>query len=231
MSLKQIVEDYDSRGGRAFALTVQALIVVSLVSFSIETLPNLSEATRFWLYVVEVVTVGLFTIEYGLRLLVADRPLRYMTSFYGVVDLAAIVPFYLSTGIDLRSIRLLRMLRLVRILKFARYSRALDRLLHAFYENREELVIYLAATAGLLFLSSVGIYYFENTAQPEAFASVFHAMWWAIVTLTTVGYGDAAPVTAGGRVFTGLILVLGIGIIAVPTGLMAASLSKSAPEA
>lgn len=104
MSLKQIIEASDTRRGRAFDIVVQSLVLVSLVSFSIETLPNLSKDARFWLYVIEVVTVALFTIEYALRIFVADNRAGFMFSFYGLVDLAAILPFYISTGIDLRSV-------------------------------------------------------------------------------------------------------------------------------
>jgi voltage-gated potassium channel len=221
MKLKQFVEE-----GKGFNLVIQALILVSLVTFSIETLPELSERARYWLYVVEVLTVSVFTIEYGLRILVADDRLRFVTSFYGVVDLVAILPFYVATGVDLRTVRVLRVFRVFRIFKFARYTQAIDRFKEAFRELREELVLFLVAALLAVFLSSVGIYYFEGEAQPETFGSVFHCMWWAVVTLTTVGYGDVYPVTVGGRVFTACVLVVGIGIIAVPTGLFASALTK-----
>jgi voltage-gated potassium channel len=227
MSLKKIVEEADTRAGKTFAIFIQALIVISLVSFSIETLPDLGERTSFWLYVVEVVTVSLFTIEYGLRILVADNRLRFVTSFYGLVDLLAILPFYLSTGVDLRAARSLRLFRVFRIFKFARYTAALDRIKAAFLKIREELTLYIIATLLLVFLSSVGIYYFESDMQPETFGSVFHCFWWAVVTLTTVGYGDVYPVTIGGRMFTAVVLFLGIGIIAVPTGLFASALTNT----
>jgi voltage-gated potassium channel len=230
MKLKQIVEDTSTAPGKAFSLVVQVLILVSLVSFSIETLPNLRESTRTWLYFIEVVTVSLFTIEYGLRILVADRRLRFVTSFYGLVDLVAILPFYISTGVDLRSVRVLRLFKVFRIFKFARYSAALDRIQNAFLKVREELVLYVIATLLMVFLSSVGIYYFESDAQPQLFGSVFHCFWWSIVTLTTVGYGDVYPITIGGRIFTAVVLFLGIGIIAVPAGLFASALSATQNE-
>jgi len=227
MNLKQIVEDYNAPAGKAFAVIIQLLILVSLVSFSIETLPDLSESTRYWLNVVEVGTVSIFTAEYLLRLLVADNRWRFVTSFYGVVDLIAILPFYLSTGVDLRAARSLRLFRVFRIFKFARYTAALDRIKIAFLKIREELALYVIATLLMVFLSSVGIYYFESDTQPERFGSVFHCFWWAVVTLTTVGYGDVFPVTVGGRIFTAVVLFLGIGIIAVPTGLFASALTNT----
>ncbi len=230
MNLKQLIENADTRAGKAFAITIQALILVSLVSFSIDTLPDLSESARFWLYVIEVVTVSIFTIEYGLRVLVADDRLRFITSFYGLVDLVAILPFYISAGVDLRVARSLRLFRVFRIFKFARYSAALDRIKSAFIKIKEELILYVIATLLMVFLSSVGIYYFESEAQPRTFGSVFHCFWWAVVTLTTVGYGDVFPVTVGGRIFTAIVLFLGIGIIAVPTGLFASALTNTRKE-
>lgn len=227
MSLKTVIEQTDTKAGRAFDIGIQALIVISLLSFSIETLPDLSKGTRFWLYVIEVLTVALFTIEYGLRILVADSRLGFTFSFYGLVDLTAILPFYVSTGVDLRAVRVVRLFRVFRIFKFLRYTEAIKRFRDAFTDIKEELILYLIATALMIFLSSVGIYYFENQAQPEQFASIFHCLWWSIVTLTTVGYGDVYPVTLGGRIFTAIILLIGLGVVAVPTALLASALTKT----
>jgi len=228
--LKNIVENNDSRWGRVFDLAIQTLIVISLVSFSIETLPDLNATMRSILHYLEVVTVAIFTIEYLCRILVADRKLRFMFSFFGIVDLMAILPFYLAVGLDLRSIRALRFLRLFRAFKLARYSRAIQRFHRAFLIAREEVVLFLIATAMLLYFAAVGIYYFESSAQPESFQSVFHSLWWAVATLTTVGYGDSYPITTGGKVFTFLVLMLGLGIVAVPAGLVASALGKARDE-
>ncbi|HUT09101.1 MAG TPA: ion transporter [Thermoguttaceae bacterium] len=227
MTLKNIIEGRDTRAGRVFDFGVQAFIVVSLISFSLETLPNLSKQWQFWLYVIEVATVALFTIEYLLRVLVAESRLGFVFSFYGLVDLTAVLPFYISTGVDLRSVRILRLFRVFRVFKFFRYTEAIRRFREAFADIKEELVIFLLATVFVLFLSSVGIYYFERDAQPEQFASIFHCMWWSIVTLTTVGYGDVYPVTLGGKVFTTVILIIGLGVVAVPTGLFASALTRT----
>lgn len=225
--LKQIVEQNDTRWGRVFDLVVQTVIVFSLVTFSIDTLPNLSDSTRAFLRYAEAASVVIFTLEYLLRLYVADSRLGFVFSFFGIIDLMAILPFYLATRFDLRSVRAIRLMRLFRTLKLVRYSKALRRFHRALLIAREELVLFGVAAILLLFLSSVGMYYFENEAQPEAFASVFHSMWWAVCTLTTVGYGDVYPITAGGRVFTFFVLVVGLGIISVPAGLVAAALSKA----
>lgn len=226
-NLKEIVEDNTTVFGRAFDLVIQGLIVFSLITFSVETLPGLPPATEQFLHWAEIITVLIFTGEYLLRLTVADHKLRFAFSFFGLIDLMAILPFYVSAGVDLRSVRALRLLRLFRAFKLARYSRAIRRFHRAFLIAREEIVLFLCMTAMLLFLSSVGIYYFENGAQPEAFASVFHSLWWAVSTLTTVGYGDVYPVTTGGRIFTFFVLLIGLGIVSVPAGLVASALSKA----
>lgn len=225
--LRRIVEDTDTRAGRLFDWTVQFLILVSLVSFALETLPDLSPKLRRDLYAVEVGTIACFTAEYILRLVVAERPLRYALSFFGLVDLLAILPFYLALGLDLRFVRLVRMLRVVRLLKMARYNRALRRLNRALVLAREELVLYMVITAMLLFVSAVGIYYCEHDAQPQAFASVPHALWWAVCTLTTVGYGDVYPVTPLGKFFTFVVLMVGLAAVAAPAGIFAEALSRA----
>jgi len=227
MRLKQIIENNDTARGKVFDIVIQFLIILSLISFSIETLPDLDQKIRLILKYFEIATVLLFTLEYLLRLIVSDRKLQFIFSFYGVIDLLAILPFYITRSVDLRSIRILRLFRLIRTLKLLRFNEAVQRFRKAFEIVKEELILFLFATALLLFVTAVGIYYFENPAQPEHFKSVFHSMWWAIITLTTVGYGDFYPVTTGGKIFTSLILIIGLGIIAVPTGLIASALTKS----
>ena len=228
--IKNIVEQNNSKAGRIFDFTIQFLIILSLVSFSIETIPELSEIYRKILKLIEVITVVIFTIEYMVRLIVADRKIKFIFSFYGIIDLLAILPFYISSGIDLRSIRIFRLFRLFRALKLFRYSNAINRFSRAFKQIKEELILFLFATCFLLFISAVGIYYFENPAQPEQFKSVFHCLWWAVATLTTVGYGDIFPITIGGKIFTFIMLIVGLGIIAVPTALIASALTNNPDE-
>ena len=127
---------------------------------------------------------------------------------------------------DRTLIRIFRLFRLFRAFKLFRYSNAINRFRKAFKQIKEELTLFLFATCFLLYISAVGIYYFENQAQPEQFQSVFHCLWWAVGTLTTVGYGDLYPITIGGKIFTFFILMIGLGIIAVPTGLIASALTK-----
>ena len=226
-TLRRIVEENNTPMGRLFDMVVQLLVVVSVVSFTVGTLPTLSAETQAFLVTLEWVTVILFSAEYVLRLMVAKSPFKYAFSFFGLVDIVAILPFYLSIGIDLRAIRVIRFLRIFRLMKLARYSRAIGRMGLALRLAREELFLFLAASILMIYLASVGIYYFERAAQPEAFASVPHAMWWAVVTLTTVGYGDLYPVTTGGKMFTFFILLVGLGLVAVPAGIVSSALAKA----
>ena len=227
MSIKQIIEDSDTKLEKAFDIFIQIMIVLSLISFSIETLPSLSGEARDILGRIELFIVGIFTLEYIARVIVATKKKAFIFSFFGIIDLLAILPFYLTTGFDLRSLRSFRLLRLVRILKLARYSAAVKRFHRAFIIAKEEFALFLFAALIVLYLAGVGIYYFENPAQPETFSSIFHSLWWAVATLTTVGYGDIYPITVGGKLFTFFILVVGLGIVSVPAGLVASALSKA----
>lgn len=228
--LNAIVNKTDTRAGKAFDLTVQGLVIVSLISFSVATLPDLSNNTLELLRWIEVTVVVLFTAEYLLRLKAADHALAYALSFIGVVDLLAILPFYLTTGIDLRAVKVLRALGIISLLKLTRYNAAMSRFARSFALAKEEFTLFVIATMMILFLAAVGIYYFERDAQPEAFASVFHSLWWAVTTLTTVGYGDVYPITVGGRFFTFIVVMVGLGVIAVPASVLASALTRAREE-
>lgn len=225
--IKSIVEINDNKLSRYFAFFIQGLILVSVVTFSIETLPNLSPQTRIILQSIEWFSVIVFTLEYVLRIYVSRHRTKFIFSFFGIIDLLAILPFYLSFGVDLRSLRALRFLRLFRILKLARYNRALNHFSRAIKSAKEEILLFIFITLILIYFSAVGIYYFENEAQPQHFSSIFDSLWWAIITLTTVGYGDVYPITVGGKVFTFFILMIGLGIVAIPTGIISSALTKS----
>jgi voltage-gated potassium channel len=206
------------------------LIIASIVIFSLETLPNLNDRTVMVLSILESVCITVFAIEYLLRLFVAKRKLKFVFSLWGMIDLLAILPFFLfAYGITLNLIilRAFRLLRLVRILKLGRYSKSLSRMVLAMKIAKEDLLLALAATLIMLLVASFGIYQFENPVQPEKFSSVFESLWWALATLTTVGYGDIYPITLGGRIFTGFILMIGLGIVALPAGIIASSLTEA----
>jgi voltage-gated potassium channel len=225
--LRSIIEDNTTPKGRVFDYIIQILILISLAAFSVDTLPNNTVETKIALDWIEYVSVVIFSVEYLLRVFVSKHPLKYIFSFYGVIDLLAVVPFYVSTSVDLRMLRAFRIFRVFRAFKLIRYNRALHRFHIAAGIVKEEVVLFLMITTIFIFLSSAGIYFFENEAQPEAFTSIFHSLWWAVVTLTTVGYGDVYPITVGGKMFTFFVLLIGIGVVTVPAGLVASSLSKA----
>jgi voltage-gated potassium channel len=225
--IKDIVEINDNKRSRYFSFFIQALILLSIITFSLETIPDLKPQTRTILQSIELLSVIVFTAEYILRIYVADNKPKFIFSFFGIIDFLAILPFYLSFGVDLRSLRALRFLRLFRVLKLVRYNRAMKHFTTAIKLAKEEILLFIFITLILIYFSAVGIYYFENQAQPEHFSSIFDSLWWAIITLTTVGYGDVYPITVGGKVFTFFILMIGLGIVAIPTGIISSALTKS----
>ena len=230
LKLRRTIEETDTQLGLLFDLSIQVLIIASIVTFSIETLPNLDQDILKILAALELTFISIFTFEYILRYLVAERKTKFVFSFWGIIDLLAILPFYLvSLGFTYNFImlRAFRLLRLVRILKLGRYSKSLLRMTLAIKIARYDLLLALATTAIMLLVASFGIYQFENPAQPDKFSSVFESLWWALATLTTVGYGDIYPITLGGRIFTGVILMIGLGIVALPAGIIASSLTEA----
>jgi voltage-gated potassium channel len=196
-----------------------------------ETVEPIHAAARGAFSAFEVFSVGVFTAEYMLRLWSCTesprfaRPvrgrLRWMVTPMAIVDLLAVLPFYLPfLGADLRIIRILRLFRLFRILKLARYSRALHVIGGVIREKREELLMSCSFLLVLMLVASALMYFAEHEAQPDRFSSIPAAAWWAVVTLTTVGYGDIYPVTPLGRFIGGATAILGIAMLALPTGIL-----------
>jgi voltage-gated potassium channel len=225
--LRLIIEDNTSKQGKVFDYFIQTLIFLSLIAYAIETLPNNSKFVIQLLTFFEYFCILIFSIEYLLRVFIAKKPLSYIFSFFGIIDLLAILPFYLRGAVDLRALRAFRIFRIFRALKLIRYNKALNRFHIAAKIVKEEVILFLIITSIFIFLSSAGIYFFENEAQPEVFTSIFHSAWWSVVTLTTVGYGDVYPITLGGKVFTFFILIIGVGIVTIPAGLVATALSRA----
>lgn len=221
---------FDGPVAKFSSIFIRFLIVLSVVLFSISTIPELPRHVRVFLDVAELMIVTVFTIEYLIRIAVSRKRLRFVFSFYGLIDLLAVLPFYFSMGLGFQAVRIFRLFSLFRILKLARYSTAISRYLVAFRSIKEELVLFCIMSSVLLYLSAVGIYFFESQAQPDQFKSVFHCLWWALTTLTTVGYGDMFPITLGGKVFSFFVLIVGLGTVAVPSGLMASALSGARRE-
>ena len=216
---------------------IMGLIVLNVISVILE--PSFKDPTilnGFRLF--EIFSVIIFSIEYVLRVWVSDlqkpdlKPwkarLLFMISAMAIIDLLAILPFYLPfiIAVDLRVLRMLRLMRLTRILKINRYTKAMAVLITVLKNKKEQLLSSFFVALLLLVLSSVLMYNAENAAQPEIFASIIHTMWWAVATLTTVGYGDIYPVTEIGKLLAAFIAIIGIGIVAIPTGIIAAGFTE-----
>ena len=217
-----------------------ALISASVIAVILESMPGIEAKYGNALRVFEVMTVSVFTVEYLLRVWcsVESEPaagktalrarLQYLTSFHAVIDLLAILPFYLilfgvSGSLDMR---FLRAVRLLRVLKLTRYSAAMNMVFITFRENARALAAAFLILVTVMLLAASGMYYFERQSQPEDFGSIPAAMWWAFATLTTVGYGDVTPITVGGKIFGALITVVGIGMVALPTSILATGYSQ-----
>lgn len=213
-----------------FDYTIMAFILLSMITMSLETLPDITQSTILIFNSIELVIILVFTTEYVLRIWTAEKPLKYIFSFLGIIDLVAIVPFWLATGINLQGARAFRLVRMIRVLKILRYMSALKRLERAIRLVQEELIVFGILAAIVIFVTSVGIYQFEHEAQPEAFPSIPHSIWFSIVSLTAVGYGDVTPITTGGKIFTSMILIIGLAIVAIPTALIVSGLTRARLE-
>jgi voltage-gated potassium channel len=215
-----------------FIKFIYALIVLNVLTLILESYKELNDNYGLFFYSFEIFSVAIFTIEYLLRIWVSDKTkedkkerLNFAFSTLGIIDLIAIIPFYLPFifPFDLRIVRILRLFRLLRIFKLSRYSKSLKTIQYIFKETKAELSITVFVTFVLMILSSTLMYYIEHDAQPEKFASIGDAVWWAVATLTTVGYGDVYPVTALGKILSGIIALIGIGFVALPTGIISSA--------
>ena len=232
MKISDVVQKSDTGAGRAFDYAILFLVVFSIVLLFAEGAPGLSSANTEMLGSLQKIIMVLFTIEYVLRFVTAERKTDYVFSFYGVVDLLCILPFCVSPWIgtahpeDFAVIRVFRFLRVFRIMKIGRYNKALDRFGKAFSSMKQELLLFLMVVLMLVCVSGIGVYYFESDHPDGHFETVFDGLWWAIGTLTTVGYGDVYPQTPWGKLFSSVAVLCGLGIVAVPSGLLAAALTK-----
>lgn len=218
--------------GRAVDAFIIVLILASVVSVSLETVPSVAGEYSHILFAFDVFSIAVFTVEYALRVWVCiENPvlgqygavkgrLRYMTSPMALIDLVAILPFYLGFIVDV-DLRFMRVFRVLRLLKLTRYSPAIETVFAVLIQQRRPLVASLIIMLILLVVSASVAYMFEHQAQPDKFGSIPHSLWWAIATLATVGYGDVTPVTAGGKLFGSVIMILGVGMYALPTGILA----------
>ncbi len=226
-TIGEIIWGTHSRLGHCFDYVMIGLILLSLVGMIINSMPDIPNVLRSACGVLELLIILIFTAEYLLRLWTAEKAFKYVFSFWGFIDVIAILPFWLALGSGWEAARTMRMLRILRLLKLARYVAASDRIHIAFELVWRELVIAFFIALLVILIAAVGIYSFEHAAQPESFASIPHSLWFAVATLTTVGYGDVTPITAGGKIFTFIVLMVGIAIVAIPTSLITSGLTQA----
>jgi len=217
----------DTPAGRAFDIVLLWLIGLSVLLVMIESVESLHLAHGRGLRIAEWVFTAVFTVEYIVRLLIVRRPLRYARSFFGVVDLLSIAPTYLELVLAdshyFMTLRVLRMLRMFRVLKMAHHLGEARVLLDALQAARAKITVFLFSVLSIVCVEGTIMYVIEHSVN-EGFRSIPQAIYWAIVTLTTVGYGDVIPVTAAGKVMASVVMLTGFAIIAVPTGIVAAEL-------
>ena len=224
------------RTSKIWDLSLFGLVVLNLIAVALESVPTLQNNYGSWFYNFELFSVIIFTVEYVSRVWSAPAKrdhengetglkarMRYIFSFYGIIDLVAILPFYIQAFFPGLDLRVLRALRLLRILKLNHYNSALDDLFGAILEEKKSFLTTLYIFSVAFVLSSSLIYYAEHKVQPEAFRSIPDAMYWSIITLTTVGYGDVSPITVFGKSIAAITAIFGVVVVALLTGIVANS--------
>lgn len=214
---------------------ITSLILINVASILLESFDNIYEKYRLFFSIFEIITVSVFTIEYVLRIWVADIQYRifspavarrkYIFSAMGLIDLIAIIPFFLPIVIAFTpsEVKSLRTLRLFLIFKLAHYSRALRLIAKVISAKKNELGITILSTLILMLISSSLMYEIEKDYQPEQFDNIWSSFWWAVSSLTTIGYGDIVPISPMGRVLASISALFGVGLVAIPTGIISAS--------
>lgn len=234
-------DDKNNTASNIFDGIIISLIIINVVTVIADTFA-IPETIKIVFSYIELVSVIIFTAEYIMRLWTSDfiytnlNPLKarvkYILSFMALIDLFAILPFYIPfiLPIDLRVLRMLRIVRLFRVFKVNRYTHALSTIGNIFKRKKSQLFSSIFIVFLLMIVAAVMMYNVETEAQPEAFSNAFDALWWAVATLTTVGYGDIYPVTVIGKILSGAIALLGIGLVAVPTGIISAGFMEQIEE-
>ena len=225
---------YGSKVNLLFDYFIIILISLNVIALALETVRGLPDQLIRILRIFEFVLVIIFSVEYAMRIYISDithpsknrisSALKFIFSTYGLIDLLAILPFYITlmVKVDLRYLRILRLMRVLRILKISRYSSSLKLIHDVLKEKRNEIGMIFLVAFILLIISGFVMFSIENKVQPDVFSDVFASLWWAVITLTTVGYGDIYPVTALGKLINGFVAVLGIGLITLPAGIISA---------
>ena len=226
--LHEIVFEADTRLGRGFDVAVMTLILVSVAAVVLESVDSVRVTWGRELYWLEWVITVLFTLEYVLRLVAVDRPIAYARSFYGVVDLLSVLPTYLSLlfpgAQSLLVIRSLRLLRIFRVFKMGHFVGEANMLSGALHASSRKITVFLVTVLTLVLIIGATMYLVEG--PKHGFTSIPISIYWAIVTMTTVGYGDLAPQTVLGKLLASMVMIAGYGIIAVPTGIVTAELTR-----
>ncbi|MBE2281854.1 MAG: ion transporter [Prosthecobacter sp.] len=228
-TLWRIIFLSDTRPGRAFDVALIVLILLSVGTLMLESVDELREAHGRWFSLLEWTLTGLFTLEYLARLWVVRRSWSYALSFFGLVDLVSILPSYLELLVPdthyLMTFRVLRLLRMFRILKLAEYSGEANVLLNALKASRRKIAVFFMTVMTLVLIEGTVMYVIEHD-ENAGFRNIPQSIYWAIVTLTTVGYGDVAPVTVLGKMMASVIMLTGFTIIAVPTGIVTQEIGR-----
>lgn len=232
--LHEIIFEADTPLGKAFDVALLVLIVLSVIAVMLESVEAIDRAYHTQLRIVEWTLTIVFTVEYLLRLLTVRRPLRYATSFFGIVDLLAILPTYLSLFFvgaqSLLVIRALRLLRVFRIFKLARYLDESRQLMVALRASARKILVFLFGVLTLVIIIGSAMYLIEGAHPESGYTSIPRSVYWTIVTLTTVGYGDITPQTVPGQILASIVMIMGYGIIAVPTGIVSVEMARSSPR-
>ena len=227
-TLHEIIFEADTPAGKAFDIILLILILVSTLSVILESVAEVRNAVGPLLLIVEWAITLIFTVEYVLRLISVRRPFGYARSFFGIVDLLAILPTWLSLFFagthSLAVIRALRLLRVFRILKLAHFLREARLLRSALRASMGKIIVFLGTICTLVVIIGALMYLIEG--EKNGFTNIPQSIYWAIVTMTTVGYGDIAPATVPGKMLASLVMIIGYGIIAVPTGIVTAELVR-----
>lgn len=226
--LHEIIFEADTKAGKAFDLILAFSIIISVTSVILESVYSVNIKYGSILRATEWVFTILFTIEFILRIVSVRRPLKYIFSFFGMVDFVSIIPTYLGLFVTnahlLIVIRVLRLLRLFRIFKLVRYINEANILLTALKASKQKIVVFIVTVSLIVVVIGSLIYVIEGSQN--GFNSIPDGMYWAIVTITTVGYGDITPQTFLGKIFSSILMILGYGILAIPTGIFSVELSK-----
>ena len=227
--LHEVIFEADTRAGRAFDVGLLVAILVSVGAVMLESVADVRREYGAVLRAVEWSLTAAFTLEYVLRLVAVDRPARYARSFFGLMDLVAIEPTYLALVVpeahSLMVIRAVRLLRIFRILKLAQFLGEAQLLVLALQASRRKITVFLGGIVTIVMIVGTLMYVIEG--EEHGFTSIPTSMYWAVVTMTTVGYGDIAPRTAVGQLLAALLMILGYGIIAVPTGIVSVELANA----